>query len=85
MYNMSIFKKSNSWTIDEAHEKELNIKSLKYNEVNVEATFEGSPNYSKTTSKLTSLCPNLIISSSFLETSSIVQLFDFLTSNINLC
>ena len=45
---MTIVKKSNSWTMDEAHKKKLNISRLKYNEVNFEATFEGPPNYSKT-------------------------------------
>ena len=27
MYDMSIFKKSNSWTMNEAHKKELDIRS----------------------------------------------------------
>ena len=33
MYNMSILKKLNSWTMDEAHKKELVIKRLKHKEV----------------------------------------------------
>ena len=47
MCNMSIVKKSNSWTMDEAHNKEVDISRLKY-DVNFEATFEGLPNNSKT-------------------------------------
>ena len=45
---MSIVKKSNSWTMHEAHKKKLDIRRLKHNEVNFEVTFEGPPNYSKT-------------------------------------
>ena len=41
MYNMAILKKLNNWTIDEAHKKELVIKRLKHNEVNIEVTFQG--------------------------------------------
>ena len=47
MYDMSIVKKSNSWTMDEAHKKELDIRGLKHTEVNFEVTFEGPLNYSK--------------------------------------
>ena len=35
MYDMSIVKKSNSWTMDEAHKKELDTSRLKHNEVNL--------------------------------------------------
>ena len=41
---MSIVKTSNSWTIDKAYKKKLDIRRLKHNDV----TFEGPPNYSKT-------------------------------------
>ena len=41
---MSIVKKSNSWTMDDAHRKELDIRRLKHNEVNFEVKFEGHPN-----------------------------------------
>ena len=30
MYNMSVVKMSNSWTMNEAHEKEFDISRLKY-------------------------------------------------------
>ena len=39
MYNMSIFKKLNSWTMDEVPEKEVDIRRLKCNEVIFEANF----------------------------------------------
>ena len=39
MKNMSIVNKSSSWTMDKAHEKELNIRRLKHNKVNFEVTF----------------------------------------------
>ena len=38
---MAILKKLNNRTIDEAHKKELVIKRLKHNEVNIEVTFQG--------------------------------------------
>ena len=36
MCNMLIVKKSNSWTMDEAHTKELNISRLTFNKINSE-------------------------------------------------
>ena len=84
------FKKSNSWTT----KKELDKRRFKHNEVNSKKRYEGHTNYSKTyfvnilkyfNDQQTplqnwphyvsiSLCQAL-----FLQTSSIVQLFDFLT------
>ena len=75
MYYMSIVKKSTSWTMDEAHDKKLDMRKLIHNEVIFEVTFEGHPNYPKTyfmnifrcfddhqmpPQKLTSLCLNLM-------------------------
>ena len=40
MYDQSIVKNSNNWTMDEAHKNELDINMLKHNEVNFEVTFE---------------------------------------------
>ena len=40
MYDESIVKNSNNWTMDEAHKNELDISMLKHNEVNFEVTFE---------------------------------------------
>ena len=41
-------KSQTTWTVDEAHKKELNISKSKYNEVNFEAIFGCPQNYSKT-------------------------------------
>ena len=57
---MSIVKKSNSWTVHEAHKNKLHIRRLKYNGLNFEVIFEGPPNYSKTYFKNIFIFVNLL-------------------------
>ena len=76
-------KKSNSWTVEQVYENKLDIKRFIHNEVSFEVAFDyhqnawKCPKTFKYDLKIDFTMFNLLMSTSFLWASSIVQLFDF--------